>query len=229
MTVLKKYDLTGKEIGQVAIDEALASYEAHGQMIKDYIVALRANARQWSANTKTRAEVSHSTQKPHRQKGLGRARQGSLAAPQYKGGGRVFGPKPKFDQHVKVNRKEKRLAIAHLLAEKIRAEHVHVVSDFDLEEPKTRVIAQFLDALSIRKERILFLGQSAFESFEFEGHHFSIQVAATMHENIIKSVRNLPRANFTLAANANGYDLLLASHLVLTESALKELEQLLLA
>ena len=120
MVKLKKYDIKGKHLGDVEVNEALVNAEANGQSIKDYIVALRANARQWSANTKGRSEVNHTTKKPHPQKGGGRARQGSLAAPQYKGGGRVFGPKPKFDQHVKINRKERQAAIRFLLSEKIK-------------------------------------------------------------------------------------------------------------
>src|ERR1700733_2105998 len=107
-------------------------------MIKDYIIALRANARQWSANTKTRAEVSHTTKKPHPQKGGGRARQGSLVAPQYKGGGRVHAHPPKFDQHVRINKKERRAAIRFLLAEKLRADRLHVLEDFQLDAPKTK-------------------------------------------------------------------------------------------
>ena len=85
MATLKKYNLKGQETGHVEVDDRLVNAEANGQMIKDYIVALRANARQWSANTKTRSEVNHSTKKPHPQKGGGRARQGMLSAPQYKG------------------------------------------------------------------------------------------------------------------------------------------------
>src|SRR6202140_3459890 len=113
MTTLKKYNLQGKVVGEVEIDEQLANAEANPQMIKDYIVAIRANARQWSANTKTRAEVNHSNKKPHAQKGTGKARQGYLGAPQYKGGGRVHAPRPKFDQHVRINKKERRAAIRH--------------------------------------------------------------------------------------------------------------------
>ena len=78
MATLKKYDLTGKEIGQITIEDEMLKSSANSQMIKDYIVALRENARQWSANTKTRAEVNHSGKKPHPQKGTGRARQGYL-------------------------------------------------------------------------------------------------------------------------------------------------------
>ena len=105
MADIKKYNLSGEQIGSVALDDALLEGIANPQMVKDYLVAYRANQRQWSANTKSRAEVNHSGQKPHPQKGTGRARQGYLGSPQYKGGGRVFGPKPKFDQNVKMNKK----------------------------------------------------------------------------------------------------------------------------
>src|SRR5256885_151263 len=115
--LLKKFSLDAKETGTVEVADALATAQVNSQLVKDYIVALRANARQWSANTKGRSEVNHSTKKPHAQKGGGRSRQGSLAAPQYKGGGRVFGPKPKFDQHVKINQKERRSAIRALIGE----------------------------------------------------------------------------------------------------------------
>lgn len=90
MATLKKYTLQGREAGNVNLDDALLDTNANSQMIKDYIVALRANARQWSASTQTRAEVNHSGKKPHAQKGTGMARQGYLGAPHYRGGGRVF-------------------------------------------------------------------------------------------------------------------------------------------
>ena len=111
MATLKKYDLQGKEVGKVDLDDALLKAGTHPQSIKDYIVAIRKNARQWSASTKVRKEVSHTGRKPHPQEGQGRSRQGDLAAPQYKGGGIVFGPKPKFNMHVRINRKERRAAI----------------------------------------------------------------------------------------------------------------------
>ena len=139
MTTLKKYDLKGKEVGHVKVAEKLATAEAHGQMIKDYIVALRANARQWSANTKGRSEVKHTTKKPHPQKGGGRARQGCLVAPQFRGGGTVFGPKPKFDQHVKTNKKERQAAIRFLLAEKFRDNKLHIVEDFSMKAPRPKM------------------------------------------------------------------------------------------
>ena len=127
MATLKKYNLAGKEIGQVAIDDRLIDVEANSQMIKDYIVALRANARQWSASTKTRGEVKHTTKKPHPQKGQGRARHGSLVTPQYRGGGRVFGPKPKFDQHVRINKKNVKQQFAFFLLKNFIADRVWLI------------------------------------------------------------------------------------------------------
>ena len=87
MATLKKYDLAGKESGEVSISDDLLTLQANPQMIKDYIVALRANRRQWSASTQTRAEVNHSKKKPFAQKGTGNARQGFLGSPQFRGGG----------------------------------------------------------------------------------------------------------------------------------------------
>lgn len=105
VATLKKYDLAGQALGDIDIDDALLSTAANAQMIKDYLVAIRANRRQWSASTQTRAEVSHSKKKPFAQKGTGNARQGFLGSPQFRGGGRVHAPRPKFDQHVRINKK----------------------------------------------------------------------------------------------------------------------------
>ena len=168
MTSLKKYDLSGNAIGQIEIDPTLLECVANSQMIKDYIVALRANKRQWSANTKDKSEVNHGGAKPHPQKGTGKARQGTLAAPQYKGGGRVFGPKPKFDQHVRINKKERRLAIKHLLAEKIREGKLHVLKNEGLETPKTKVVTNFMNVLGLADKRVLFLGEPYEHVEDFE-------------------------------------------------------------
>lgn len=224
MSTLTKYDLQGTKLGDVQIGERIASAEANGQMIKDYIVALRANARQWSASTKTRAEVSHTTKKPHPQKGGGRARQGSLVAPQYKGGGRVGTPRPKFDQHVRINKKERQAAIRFLLAEKMRENRVHVVQDFNLDAPKTKAVCAFMQATSV-KGRVLFLGAEEFVEFECNGVMQKMSVSSDQHNNFIKSVRNIPKASFALVKNISGYDVLVAHHIVMTEAAFAELEQ----
>lgn len=224
MATLKKYNLAGKEIGHVTVDEQLINAEANSQMVKDYIVALRANARQWSANTKTRSEVKHTTKKPHPQKGQGRARQGSLVSPQYRGGGRVFGPKPKFDQHVKINQKERRAAIRYLLAEKLKDNKVWLIDSTEMETPKTKTVSSFLQGKEI-DGRILFLGESQFTEIETEGKVQRVTVSSDKHDNFAKSVRNLPKTAFRLASNINGYDVMVAREIVMTESALNELNQ----
>lgn len=224
MGTVKKFNLAGKETGKVTVDKNLVEAEANGQMVKDYIVALRANARQWSANTKTRAEVNHTTKKPHPQKGQGRARHGNLVGPQFRGGGRVFGPKPKFDQHVRINQKERKAAVRFLIAEKIKANRFWIIEDTAMDAPKTKTIADFQKGLNTRG-RTLFLGDTTYKEVETEGKVQRVSVSSDKHDHFIKSVRNLPRAEFMLASNISGYDVIVAGDIVVTESALNELNQ----
>lgn len=230
MATLKKYNLNGDEVGEVSIDDQFLEVDANRQMIKDYIVALRANARQWSASTKGRSEVKHTTKKPYRQKGTGNARQGSLVSPQYRGGGIVFGPKPKFDQHVRINKKERRLATRHLLAEKIAKEHVIVVADnaFDaLSKPQTKKIAEFLKKKELMGKRLLFVGESAVEELPIAGKTMKMSVADDRHSNFKLSVRNFQKSTFSIASNLNGYAVISAQKIVITEAALAQLQGLL--
>lgn len=224
MATLKKYSLDGKEQGSVAVSDVLANAQANTQMVKDYIVAVQANQRQWSASTKTRSEVAHTTHKPHPQKGGGRARQGSLVAPQYRGGGRVFGPKPKFDQHVRINKKERRAAIRFLFAEKIRAGQMIVINSTEMQGPRTKELAGFLNQVGLNTGRVLFLGESNTLKIEEGGESFTVHLSVDRHDNFILSARNLPKTSFSLASNVSGYDVAVARHLVLTESALQEIE-----
>lgn len=231
MSTLKKYNLSGEEIGEVTVDKSFLDVDASRQMIKDYIVALRANIRQWSANTKGRSEVSHSNKKPFRQKGTGNARQGTLAAPQFRGGGIVFGPKPKFNQHIRINRKERHLASRHLLAEKIKNADVIVLEDKalkELEKPSTKSVAAFLKKQKINGRRILFVGEGEYHEVEVEGSKHKISVASDKHDAFKKSVRNLPKSAFVIAQNVNGYDLVAAQRVVISESALEELKKVLM-
>ncbi|MFI5334492.1 MAG: 50S ribosomal protein L4 [Chlamydiales bacterium] len=220
MAILKKYNLTGAETGKVEIADDLLKTTVNSQMIKDYLVAIRNNARQWSAKTKSRAEVNHSGKKPHPQKGTGRARQGYLGAPQYKGGGRVHAPKPKFDQHVKINQKEKRLAIRKLIADKIQDSKVHVLEAELFKEPKTKKVAQFLEALKFSGKRVLFIAEGApVKSKKKEENPLSDKYAI-----FLKSLRNIPRASFRLLPNASGYDISVNHELVILEPAVDELK-----
>ena len=207
MATLKKYDLAGKQIGSVQIDDATLDVAAHSQSIKDYIVAIRNNARQRSAHTKRRGEVNHTGRKPHPQKGQGRSRQGDLAAPHYKGGGVVWGPRPK-DVHTRINKKERRAAIGFLIAEKIKEDRVRVLNA-EMNEPKTKAMAEWLDAVQIQGRRILVIGSGV-----AEGNDSQVCV--------VKSMRNIPKHEFLPALQVNGYELARSQEIVVLESALEE-------
>lgn len=224
MANAKKYNIKGKELGNVALDKAIVTAEANGQMVKDYIVALRANLRQWSACTKTRAEMSHTTRKPHPQKGTGGARQGSLVAPQYRGGGRVFGPKPKFDQHVRINKKERRAAIRALLAEKIKEHKLIIIDDYGIEAPKTKSVIEFMEKIGATG-RTLFIGHGNYAEIESEEGAKAVSIKSTDHIPFYKSIRNIPKTEFALAKNISGYDVMLANNIVMTEAALNEINE----
>jgi large subunit ribosomal protein L4 len=223
-TSLKKYNLRGEEVGTVEVSDFLSEARANSQLVKDYIVALRANARQWSACTKTRAEMSHSTKKPHPQKGGGRSRQGSLVAPQYRGGGRVFGPKPKPDFHIRMNQKERRSAIRALVADKIRNGGVIVVDSLSMDAPKTGAVRKFLDARGCTR-RVLMLGEGAYMQLGGEDYNIRLSVGSEAHEAVKMSVRNLERVEFSLVRDVDGYAVALANNIVVSEAALRELEQ----
>jgi len=213
VATLKKFDLTGKEIGSVQVDDALLELSAHPQSIKDYIVAIRNNARQWSASTKVRKEINRTGRKPHPQKGQGRSRQGDLAAPQYKGGGIVFGPRPKFDIHVRINKKERRAAIRTLIAEKIKANQVYILQKTEMDAPKTKLMNAFLHKIMDGKSRrILFLGESKGVDGEMENPN----------QNLVKSLRNIPKKEYAPVPQINGYELARCQDLVVLETALDE-------
>ena len=208
----KKFDLSGKALEEVEISYG-EEPNVHSQSIKDYIIALRENARQWSANTRGKGESHHSNKKPHPQKGTGRARQGSLASPQYKGGGRAFTPKPKFNQHVRINKKERRAVIRSLLIEKLKSGDLsilHFEGDKYFSEPKTKVSASFFNTIGWEGNRILCFGLSGADM-----------------ENFKLSLRNIPKASYLMLENANGYDLMANKKILVLETAMHQLDALL--
>ncbi|SCA63658.1 50S ribosomal protein L4 [Chlamydiales bacterium SCGC AG-110-M15] len=223
MTSLKKYNLKGDEQGEIKADAMFTEAAANSQMIKDYIVAIRENARQWSASTRDRSEVNATGKKPHPQKKTGKARQGSLCTPQFKGGGIVHGPKPKFNQHVRINKKERRAAIRFLLGEKMKNGQVIILDDTEMEMPKTKTVASFLQARGI-KGKTLLLADSAFDSIEGKEGTKQVNIPSDKHANIAKSVKNIPEMAFSLAKNISGYNVSWAKNLIISEKALSELQ-----
>ena len=213
MAKLKKFNLTGKEVGSHQIDDALLEVSAHSLSMIDYIVAIRNNARQWSASTKRRSEVNHSGRKPHPQKGQGRSRQGDLAAPHYKGGAVVWGPRPK-DVHTRINKKERRAAIRFLIAEKIKNNHVRVLQKEEMSEPKTKAMVKFLEKLALKDRRILMIGSAA-------------EANDPSRVNLAKSLRNISKKEYLPLTQVNGYELARSQEIVILESAMEELISLL--
>lgn len=208
MAVLKKYDFAGKSVGNVDIADELLKQEAAGQLVKDYLVALQYNRRQWSASTKNRSEVNKAGQKVQVQKGLGRARHGALSAPQFRKGGVVHGPRPKFKQRSKINRKAKRTVIFSLIAEKIKSEKAVVLKLKELKEPSTKTAFEFFKKLGLDKDRVLVL-------------------STEKAENFYKSLRNLPKKNYADLRKVSGYELANCQQLVFLEPAINELKTVL--
>jgi large subunit ribosomal protein L4 len=209
MAKLKKYDLSGKVVGEVELDDSLFEGEANSQTIKDAVVAHLANKRQWNASTKTRSEVSRSGKKPRPQKGSGNARQGTRSATQYRGGGIAFGPRSKSDQHVKLNRKERRKVIKTLLSQKIKEDRLSFLEIKSLKEPKTKMVSEFLKKTD-SMGRVLF-------------------VINEPEEVLGKSVRNIPKMDMVRAENLNAYILSLPGKVLVLDSATENLKNLLSA
>ena len=212
MKKLKKYDLDGKELEEVSVDEKLLKISVNPQLIKDYVVAVRKNARQWSANTKGRSEIALSNSKPHPQKGTGRARQGCIKVSQYRKGAVVFGPKPKFDQHVKINKKERRAAIHYLLAQKVTEGHIRLLQVKALKEPKTKSVTKFIKAAGLEDKKVLFLCDRD-------------EKTEKNRTNFYLSMRNIPGARFMPIDSISGYDLMRTQEVVVIDSAEKQLMQ----
>ena len=189
----------GGTAGTVTLDDAVFGIEPNMAVLHQVVTAQQAAKRTGSANTKTRAEVKGGGAKPYRQKGTGRARQGSIRAPQFTGGGIVHGPKPRSFRK-KVNKKMNRLALCSALSDRAQSERVVVVDQWQFETPKTK------DALT------------ALENLDLEGK--VMMVVAASDDTTIRSFRNLPSVQLVQAAELNAYDVLCSDWLVFTAEPL---------
>jgi large subunit ribosomal protein L4 len=189
----------GGTAGTVTLDDAIFGIEPNMAVLHQVVTAQLAAKRSGSANTKTRAEVKGGGAKPYRQKGTGRARQGSIRAPQFTGGGIVHGPKPRSFRK-KVNKKMNRLALCSALSDRAQSERVVVVDQWQFETPKTK------DALT------------ALENLDLEGK--VMMVVAASDDATIRSFRNLPSVQLVQAAELNAYDVLCSDWLVFTAETL---------
>ncbi|MFM7450245.1 MAG: 50S ribosomal protein L4 [Leptolyngbyaceae cyanobacterium] len=199
-------DWDGQEAGTASFDLRVAKEENAAHIVHRALVRQLANARQGNASTKTRAEVSGGGRKPWRQKGTGRARAGSIRSPLWRGGGVSFGPKPR-DYSIKMNRKERRLALR--TAFQSRAEDLIVVQDFGdkLPRPKTKELAQALAGWGIEPESKVLI------------------ILAERSETVYLSARNMQNVRLISASNLNIFDLLAADRIIATTSALITIQE----
>ena len=189
----------GGTAGTVTLDAELFGIEPNLAVLLQVVTAQLAARRSGSANTKTRAEVRGGGAKPYRQKGTGRARQGSIRAPQFTGGGIVHGPKPR-SYRKKINKKMNRLALCSALSDRAQSERVVVVDQWQFATPKTK------DAVSV------------LENLELDGK--VMMVVAPTDDTAIRSFRNLPSVQLVQAAELNAYDVLCSDWLVFTSETL---------
>ena len=204
MTKVKVYNMQAKEVGQVNLPDELFAVEYNEPLIHEVIVAYNANQRQGNKSALTRSEVRGHAKKPWRQKGTGHARQGSSKGPQWKGGGIVFAPKPR-DFSKKVNKQKKRYALLSAISTKLAQNEVTVLDKFAFDEIKTKNAKAFVDA------------------FKFDG---SVLVVNDINDvNIKKSTANLPNLNIAEIDDLNVYQVVSNKNVVLTQSAIKQLEE----
>ena len=207
MPTVVLYKQDGSQVGQIELSEHVFGQEDNQQAIFDTIVAERAAMRQGTQKAKTRHEVSGGGRKPWRQKGTGRARQGSIRAPQWRGGGVVFAPTPR-SHAIKVNKKVVRLAMRCALSTKVRENQIFVLEDLQLESFKTKGLLQVFDALNVGPNKI-------------------IVVLAEPNGNVELAGRNIPYACVSDVRRVSVYQMKNADCVVITEAAVKKYEEVL--
>jgi large subunit ribosomal protein L4 len=198
------FDMTGKQVGEVELSEAVFGIEPNESVVHDVVKNHLANCRQGTQSALTRAEVSGGGAKPWRQKGTGRARQGSTRAPQWTHGGVAFAPKPR-DYSYTLNKKVRRLALKSVLSAKAQSADIVVIDDLKMDEIKTKSFKSFLSAVNVDCKALV--------------------VTAEADEKVVKSARNIPGVNVAFANIINVYDILNAKKLVVDKAALAKIEE----
>jgi len=204
MPKLAVYNQQGESVGEISLADSVFGVEPNQQVIYDVVKAQNASMRQGTAKVKNRSAVSGGGRKPYRQKGTGRARQGSIRSPQWVGGGVVFGPTPRSYDY-KVNKKIRRLALKIVLSDKVREEKMIVLDSLNLETFKTKGMIQVLDNLKTSGKTIIVLDE--------------------MNENCDIASRNLPNVVTMVSDHISVYDVMNASVIVATENAIKKIEE----
>ena len=194
----------GKKVSELELNEKVFGIEPNENVVHEVVLNYLANQRQGTQSTKTRSEVSGGGRKPWRQKGTGRARQGSIRAPQWIKGGIALGPKPRSYTY-KINKKEKRLAIRSVLSSKVLEKELVVVDKLDMKEIKTAEMVKTLNNLKVEGKALVVLPEN--------------------NVNVQKSVRNIPGVKASIVDTINVYDLVKFEKLILTVDSVKKLEE----
>ena len=203
MATVAVYNIEGKEVDKLELNDNVFGVEINENLLHKAVVTQLANSRQGTQSAKTRSEVSGGGRKPWRQKGTGHARQGSIRAPQWAGGGVVFAPKPR-DYSKKMNKREKQIAIKSALTSNVNDEKFIVVDEFNLDEIKTSNFVKILDALKAPK---------------------ALVVTKDKDEKVVLSARNIPTVKTTMSGSINVYDILNYDSLVITKDAVAAIEE----
>ena len=203
MATVAVYNIEGKEVDKLELNDNVFGVEINEHLVHLAVVSQLANGRQGTQSAKTRSEVSGGGRKPWRQKGTGHARQGSTRSPQWTGGGVVFAPKPR-DYSMKMNKREKQIAIKSALTSKVQDSKLIVVDEFKLDEIKTSKFAQILDNLKAPK---------------------ALVVTKDKDEKVVLSARNIPTVKTTMTNSNNVYDILKYDSLVITKDAVAAIEE----
>ena len=206
MTTFESLKWDGKKSGKISLDLKVAKESSAGDLLHRAVLRQLANKRQGTASTLTRSEVRGGGRKPYKQKGTGRARQGSIRTPLRPGGGIIFGPKPR-SYNLDMNRKERRLALRTALMS--RTSDIKTVEDFgsSLTTPKTKEIVNGLDRLGIDKSKKILI------------------ILDNPSTNIRKSIQNIPNVKLVLADQLNVFDILNANQLVIGNSAIEKIQE----
>ena len=204
MPKIDVYNIEGKKVSNIELADSVFGIEPNEKIVHSVLVNYLANQRQGTSNTKTRAEVAGGGRKPWKQKGTGRARQGSIRAPQWFKGGIALGPKPR-DYSYRVNKKERRLAIRSVLSSKVLENNLVVVDAMNFDAIKTKNMVSALNNLKVEGKTLIVLPEK--------------------NENVQKSARNIEGVKTSLVNTINVYDLLKYNKLVLTVDAVKNLEE----
>jgi len=204
MPKLTLYDMEGNEAGTLEASDAIFGIEPNEYAVHDVVKNYLANQRQGTQSAKTRAEVRGGGAKPYRQKGTGRARQGSRVAPNHVGGGVVFAPKPR-DYRYSVPKKVKRIAMLSVLSSKVAENEIIVIDELTFEEPKTKEMVKFLSAVNADKKALI--------------------LTAEKDENVVKSAANIPGVETSYVGRMNVYEILKANSFVVTKGAIEKIEE----